>query len=106
MRGLVSNLGLSYKLTLCIVITRVVILLAWNRMHHKKTKHIDVRYHYIIDIMLKIAATENSVNMLMKLISIVKFKHCTNLIVYVVLEKYLVKAIKEDFKFRKLTQFK
>lgn len=69
-------------------------------MHHKKTKHIDVRYHYILDIMSKIAITKNFANMLMKPISVVKFKHCTDLIVCVVLEKYLVKEIKKDFKFR------
>jgi len=69
-------------------------------MHHKKTKHINVRYHYILDIMSKIAIIENFANMLMKHISVVKFKHCTDLIVYVVLEKYLVKEIKKDFKFR------
>ena len=56
-------------------------------MCHERTKHIDVKYHYILDIMSqcvvlvkKIVIVENPANMLMKLISTIKLKYCLDLI--------------------------
>ena len=53
----------------------------------KKTKHIDIRAHFIRDVisegaieMLKIATAENPADMMTKTIPAVKFKHCLDLI--------------------------
>lgn len=55
-------------------------------MYHEKTKHIDVRYYFILVIILhgvvslkKIAIIENPTDILTKLIFTVMFKHCLNL---------------------------
>jgi len=54
-----------------------------NRICIEKTKHINIIYHFILDIMSlgivlvqKIVTAKNLVDILMKLIFAVKFKHC------------------------------
>ena len=63
------------------------ICLTKNQGFHEKTKHIDVRFHFIRDIMEqglvnvnKISIKDNPANMLTKPIPNVKFKQCLNLI--------------------------
>jgi hypothetical protein len=57
-----------------------------NQMYHERTKHINVRYHFLRevvtqgDIIVKKIAVENLVDMLTKPLIIVKFKHCLGLI--------------------------
>ena len=55
-------------------------------MFHARTKHIDVRYHKIRELVAlgellleKVHTSENVVNMLTKLVPAVKFKHCFGL---------------------------
>jgi len=61
--------------------------LAKTQVYHVKTKHIDVRYHFVHDILedgdielKKIHTKNNSSDMLTKVISGVKFNHCKNLL--------------------------
>ena len=58
-----------------------------NQMYHERTKHIDVRYHFVRDVVLqgtvtvqKISTTENPADMLTKSIPSEKFRHCLNLV--------------------------
>jgi hypothetical protein len=81
-RGLIDNLSLSYKLIVVHCDSQGAIYLAKNRIYHEKTKHINVKYHFILEIlshdlvsMKKITTAENHINMLTKSISTVKFKH-------------------------------
>jgi hypothetical protein len=81
-RGLIDNLSLSYKLIVVHCDNQGAIYLAKNRIYHEKTKHINVKYHFILEIlshdlvsMKKITTAENHINMLTKSISAVKFKH-------------------------------
>ena len=63
------------------------ICLTKNQGFHETTKHIDVRFHFIRDIMEqglvnvnKISIKDNPANKLTKPIPNVKFKQCLNLI--------------------------
>ena len=56
-------------------------------MYHAKTKHIDVRFHKIKELVFcgellleMIHTSENAVDMLTKLVTTEKFKHCLDLI--------------------------
>ena len=56
-------------------------------MYHERTKHIDVRYHFLREIVtegviqiLKIATTENPADMMTKPVAVYKFKLCLDLI--------------------------
>ena len=60
-----------------------IIYLTKNQVYHARTKHIDVRFHFIQenldegDIELqKIHTKENPADMLTKIVSGVKFAHC------------------------------
>lgn len=56
-------------------------------MFHAKTKHIDIKHHFIRDIvaqgqvfMRKIHTDDNPVDMLTKLLSVTKFNYCLYLV--------------------------
>ena len=56
-------------------------------MYHARTKHIDVRFHKIKELVSsgelllgKVHTSEKVADMLTKLVPIEKFKHCLNLI--------------------------
>lgn len=60
--------------------------LSKSQAHYEKTKHIDVRLHFVrLDVskgatmMLKINTKENLTDMLTKVVSYVKFSLCMNL---------------------------
>ena len=62
------------------------IYLAKNQVYHARTKHIDVRFHKIRELVAtgellleKIHTSENAADMLTKPITADKFKHCLDL---------------------------
>ena len=62
------------------------IYLAKNQVYHVRTKHIDVRFHKIRELVVtsellleKIHISENAVDTLTKPITVDKFKHCLDL---------------------------
>ena len=64
-----------------------VIFLAKNQVYHTRTKHIDVRFHKIRELVSsgellleKIHTSENAANMLTKHVTTKKSKHCLDLI--------------------------
>ena len=63
------------------------IFLAKNQTYHARTKYIDVKYHYVREIiesgvvlLRKIDTKDNPSDMLTKVVSGVKFQHCFKLI--------------------------
>ena len=87
LRSLVGNLGLEQDVTVIYCDSQSAIHLTKNQMYHERTKHIDVRYHFIREIISqgtivvkKIGTSDNPVDMLTKSITLAKFKHCLNLI--------------------------
>ena len=61
--------------------------MAKNQVYHVRTKHIDVRFHFVREILdegdielLKIHTKENPADMLIKVVSGIKFTHCKELL--------------------------
>ena len=64
-----------------------VIQLAKNQVHHERTKHIDVMYHFIREVLekkeinlIKVAGEDNAIDMFTKAIPISKLHHCLSLL--------------------------
>ena len=61
--------------------------LARNQVHHARSKHIDVRYHFVRDVieegsisLMKVHTNENPSDMLTKVVSGNNFQHCLELL--------------------------
>ena len=61
-----------------------VICLAKDQVHHERTKHIDVRYHFLRsdtrNKVKKVGTTDNPADMFTKSVPQNKFQHCLNLL--------------------------
>ena len=87
LQGLLSELGMKQKHIKVHCDSQSAIHLAKNQVYHARTKHIDVRYHFVREILeeggviiQKIRTTENPADMMTKVVTAVKFKHCLDLI--------------------------
>ena len=85
--GLVKELGIQQSRVQLYYDSESAIYLAKNQVYHARTKHIDVRFHKIRElvssselVLEKVHTSDNAVDMLTKLITIEKFKHFLNLI--------------------------
>ena len=63
-----------------------VICLTKDQMFHERTKHIDVKYHYVRDVIsqgklkvCKISTHDNPADMMTKPVLVAKFEFCSNL---------------------------
>lgn len=86
-QGLLRELGIGQKGITIFCDNQSAIQLSKNQVYHARTEHIDVRYHFIRDIiddggviMQKIHTTDNPADMLTKVVTVVKFQYCLNLI--------------------------
>ena len=68
---------------------RVLFFLSKNQVHHARTKHIDVRFHFIREIisegdirLWKIGTADNPADMFTKVIAREEFWHCLDFINY------------------------
>jgi hypothetical protein len=84
--GLVKELGIQQGGVSLHCDSQSAIYLAKNHVYHARTKHIDVRFHKIRKLVVtsellleKIHTSDNASDMLTKLITIDKFKHCLDL---------------------------
>ena len=87
LQGLLDDLGVEQDLLKINCYSMSAIYLARNQVYHARTKHIDVRYHFVREILeegdielLKIHTSENPADMLTKVVSGVKFAHCKALL--------------------------
>ncbi|KAM2193758.1 hypothetical protein ACFX1R_028001 [Malus domestica] len=87
LQGLLDDLGVQQDHVDVHCDSQSAIHLAKNQVHHARTKHIDVRFHFVRevidegDILLqKIETANNPADMLTKPVSLHKFKHCLDLI--------------------------
>nr|CAN77253.1 hypothetical protein VITISV_020397 [Vitis vinifera] len=85
--GLVKELGIQQGGVQLYCDSQSAIYLAKNQVYHARTKHIDVRFHKIKELVSsgellleKVHTSENAADMLTKPVTIEKFKHCLNLI--------------------------
>jgi hypothetical protein len=64
-----------------------VIYLTKDQMFHERTKHIDIKYHYVRDVVArgklqvwKISTHDNSADMMTKHVPVAKFELCSSLV--------------------------
>ncbi|CAM8924307.1 unnamed protein product [Rhodiola kirilowii] len=84
LKGLVSDLGLHHDQAIVYCDSLSAICLAKDQVHHERTKHIDVRYHFLrgekrIKVM-KVCTADNPDDMFTKPVPHGKFKHCLDLL--------------------------
>jgi hypothetical protein len=87
LKGLVKEFGLNQSRVQMHCDSQSAIYLAKNQVYHLRTKHIDVRFHKIRELIVtgdivleKVHTSENAADMLTKPITTAKFKHCLDLI--------------------------
>ncbi|GMP53679.1 hypothetical protein CsSME_00019075 [Camellia sinensis var. sinensis] len=87
LHGLIEDLGIVQKHVEVFCDSQSAICLAKNQVHHARTKHIDVRFHFIREIvnegdilLQKIGTADNPADMLTKVVSGIKFQHCLDLV--------------------------
>ena len=58
-----------------------------NQIYHERTKHIDVRLHFVRDVIAqglvkieKVSSEDNAADMMTKVVTLTKFKHCMDLV--------------------------
>ena len=85
--SLVKELGIQQGGIQLYCDSQSAIYLAKNQLYHARTKHIDMRFHKIRELVYsgellleKVHTSENSADILTKPVTIEQFKHCLNLI--------------------------
>jgi hypothetical protein len=87
LQGLIGDLGFSQEYVNVYYDSQSAIHLAKNQVHHARTKHIDIRFHFIREIigngeisLQKVDTKDNPADMLTKILLVIKFNHCLDLI--------------------------
>ena len=87
MQGILDDFGVEQTRVKIKCDSNSAICLAKHQMFHERSKHIDVRRHFIrdeiqngrIDV-VKVPTEENASDMLTKALPVSKFKHCLELV--------------------------
>ena len=86
-KGLVNELGMVQECISVMCDSQSVMHLSKNQMYHERTKHIDVRLHFVRDFIAqrlvkieKVSSEDNAANMMTKVVTLSKFKHCMDLV--------------------------
>ncbi|KAG8490261.1 hypothetical protein CXB51_016079 [Gossypium anomalum] len=87
LKGLFSELNKDLQISTVFCDSQSAILITKDQMFHERTKHIDVQYHFVHDIIArgdivvsKISTHENLADMMTKSLPITKFEHCLDLV--------------------------
>lgn len=87
LKGIYSELNEDLQITTVLCDSQRAILLTTDQMFHERTKNIDVRYHFVSDIIArcdivvsKANTHDNPVDMMTKSLPVAKFDHCLNLV--------------------------
>lgn len=82
-KGLITELGFEQKHITVFCDSQSVICLSKNQIHHERTKHIDIKLHFIrlevskgVVKLLKIHTNDNLADMLTKPVPGAKFEFC------------------------------
>ncbi|KAH9698871.1 Integrase catalytic domain-containing protein [Citrus sinensis] len=83
LRGLITELGMTQETVEVHCDSSSAIYLSKNPAHHEKTKHIDIKLHFIRNViskgvisMVKVHTDDNPADMLTKVVTTAKFKSC------------------------------
>ncbi|MCO5614042.1 hypothetical protein L7F22_068322 [Adiantum nelumboides] len=84
---LVTNLGIKEETSMLHCDSQSAILLARNPVYHSKTKHVDMKYHFIREMvedkqvqLVKVHTTDNPADLLTKELPSESFAHCHKLL--------------------------
>ena len=87
LKGLFGELCDDLKLIALYCDSQSAIFLTKDQMFHERTKHIDVRYHFVRDVVArgdvvveKVSTHDNPADMLTKSLPLSKFVHCLDLV--------------------------
>ncbi|GJY28760.1 hypothetical protein Tco_0404527 [Tanacetum coccineum] len=87
LRGLLEELGVKLNTVAVNCDNQGAILLSRNHVFHKRTKHINVRYHFIREVLeaktvkvLKVGNEHNAADVLTKVVPGRKLQHCLELL--------------------------
>ncbi|KAJ4715506.1 Retrovirus-related Pol polyprotein from transposon TNT 1-94 [Melia azedarach] len=84
LKGLVSDLGLHHDQAIVYCDSLSAICLAKDQVHYERTKHIDVRYHFLRSEkrikVNKVGTANNPADMFTKPVPHSKFQHCLDLL--------------------------
>ncbi|XP_031273247.1 secreted RxLR effector protein 161-like [Pistacia vera] len=87
MQGLLTKTELTDSKVTIFSDGQSAILLSKNPIYHERTKHVDVRFHFIRDLITKelielrkVPTEENPADIGTKIVTPAKFKHCMNLL--------------------------
>lgn len=84
LKGLLGDLGFHQDQAVVYCDSLSAICLAKDQVHHERTKHIDVRYHFIRSEkrvqVKKIRTEDNPADALTKSVPLTKFRHCLDLL--------------------------
>jgi len=87
LQGLLEDLEIDQDLLKINCDSISAIYLATKQVYHARMKHINVRFHFVLEILdegdielLKIHTKENPADMLTKMVSKVKFTHCKEML--------------------------
>lgn len=83
LQGLLDDLDIEQDFLKVRCDSMSAIYLANNQVYNSRTKYINVRYHFVWDVLddddielVKICTKDSAMDMLTKLVMGVKFKHC------------------------------
>ena len=86
LRGMVNELGYEQTSITILCDSQSAISLSKNQVHHEKTKHIDIKLHFIrLEVskgtvkLVKVHTSNNVADMLTKPVPMAKFEHCLDL---------------------------
>ncbi|KAH9722770.1 Integrase catalytic domain-containing protein [Citrus sinensis] len=87
LRGMINELGYEQSFIAILCDSQSAISLSKNQVHHEKTKHIDIKLHFIrLEVskgtvkLVKVHTSNNVADMLTKPVPMAKFEHCLNLV--------------------------
>ena len=87
LKGLFGELCNDLKLMALFCDNQSAIFLTKDQMFHERTKHIEVRCHFMCDVIARgdiivsqVSTHDNPTDMMTESLSIAKFEHCLNLI--------------------------
>ena len=87
MKGLFGELSDQLQISTLFCDNQNAIFLTKDQRFHERTKHIDVRYHFVREVIArgdivvsKVGTQDNSADMMTKSLPIAKFVHCSNLV--------------------------
>lgn len=87
LKGLAVSLGLEDEVPTVFCDSQSAIHLTQNQMFHERTKHIDIRYHFVREyisngeiVVTKVGTKDNPADMMTKPVPVHKFEHCLDLV--------------------------